>query len=132
MISNEWVKSSLAIGMYLSCFIVTFSIFRIPLELSTNGIVPIRIIVMLFISLIIWGLSAYFSEEPAWKTIIKLLSYSLALSFLGVGAYGLGQSISIVLGESSQLNILGTVAISIFGFAVSLGIGKCLKSKWLN
>jgi len=132
MVNNPWFKTLLAAGCYLSCFMIVFCLYRIPIELTSHGDIPIRINIILIVSLLIWIAAAYFSDEPAWKTTAKVVSYTMAMSFLGIGAYGVTESLAIALGKTTKLHIITAIGISFFGFLSMLGMVKILKSKRLN
>jgi fatty-acid desaturase len=131
-IKNDWVRASLAIAMYFSCLVIALSLFQIPIELRSNGSIPLRIIVMLAVAIIIWCLVAYFSEEAAWKTVAKLICYVLALSSIGIAGFGFHQLISHFFSEPAKISMLRSVVVTILGVITVLGIGKGIKSKWLN
>ena len=102
------------------------------MELHDNGTIPPRIIILLSISFLTIGFVAYYSDEPAWKTLVKISAYCLALIFLCAGAFGIKGLIANMTDAPSQLSMSWSAILASFGIASALLIGKYIKSKWLN
>lgn len=120
----------LTAAMYLSCVAVALSVFQIPKEISSTGSIPVRIFLLLLGAVSIWGLVAYFSDEPAWKTVGKLVSYTVVFCFVSVAVRGLNQFFSHDFdGTSELITAVGLIAIGVTG---TLVVGKLINSKLLN
>ena len=131
-IRNEYLRLLLVIGMYLSCLAIALCIFQIPVELKLRGTIPTRILIMLSVAFLILFLTVLTSNEPSWKTSIKISGYTAALVMLGVGLYGTKQFLYYLLGHTVYLDMFYSLSMAIGGISVALLIGKGINSKWLN
>ena len=114
-IANEWVRLLLLLGMYISCAGIVMILFRIPIELMSTGIIPLRLYAGLLVSVCILGVVVYCAEEPAWKTIIKLLAYVLALSSICIGGVGIILILKYLLGSPVLLPLYWSPILIIVG-----------------
>ena len=131
-ITNVWYRLLLGPAMSFSYLIIALSVFLIPKELSNHGVIPLRIIIMLSFAFITLLLNVYFTEEPAWKTIVKFFGKSTGLVALMVGVYGFSESLYQILGEASELSLAWAITTAVIGISVALLIGKGINSKWLS
>ena len=131
-ITNEWIRLSLAIGMYLSCAMLALSIFYIYIEFNKLGYVPTRFFIIVPICCLVLSLVLYFSEERAWITALRLLLYVFMLVSMMVGIFGLRVLLNIILGEPASVSMYsGGLALG-SGSAIFWLLLKLANSKWLE
>ena len=130
-LSNEFLKMLLAVMSVLSCFIFAISVFYVPNHIA-EGTLSIWQVLLIIISAFSWVAISYYSEEAAWKTLLKLLVTTSAYIFLAIGGFGLKELISSFFHENMLLDIKWSIITIIIGFSLVFGMIKVGKSKWLN
>ena len=118
--------------MVVSCLVVALSVFQIPKEISSSGSIPLRIFLLLLGAMIVWGLAAHFSDEPAWKTVAKEIGYTVAICFVFVAGRGLNQVFSRGFDGPVDLELIMAVGLVAVGITGALVVGKLIHSKLLN
>lgn len=131
-ITNEWVRLSLAIGMYLSCAMLALSIFYIYVEFRRLGYVPTRFYIILPACCLVLSLVLYFSEERAWVTALRLSLYVFMLLSMMIGLFGLRVVLNILLGEPASVSLFNGFLALVSGFAIFWILLKLANSKWLE
>lgn len=128
----DWIQLIATLATMFSYVIVAISIFQIPTELGKNGEVPLRIYLLLAFAFTVWGLVAYFSDQPIWKSVAQYITSTLLLASLMLFGAGLKDVIGhvsggeVIFSYSRSLAVLGVGATLLFVF------GKLLGSKWLK
>ncbi len=130
--NNIWFKGALAFNVYFSC--AAFSLFLIygTKEMYTSNMLPERLYGIFIYVVISWLVTAYYSEEKYWHTLLKLLCYSLALVSLAVLFLGLKLITMNFTSDTVQIDITISIIIIIFGGLSIFGFVKLGNSKWLN
>ena len=122
----------LAAAMVLSCFVVALSVFQIPKEISSSGSIPLRLFLLPLGAVFVWGLAAYFSDEPAWKTVAKEVGYTVAVCFVFLAGRGLHQVFSHDFDGPVDSELITAVGLFAIGITGALAVGKLIHSKLLN
>jgi len=128
---KEWPRNLLMIGMYFSCAMLAISIVFIFIEYRKLGYIPIRFLLIVPVFLFIIGLTAYFSHESAWSTLIRLFVYVLTLISIIIGIYGLRVVLSLLLGDPANGTMTQGLIALIGGGLAYFGLMKLLNSKWI-
>ena len=131
-IENDWMRLGLAAAMYISCFAVALSVFQIPKEVAATGSISTRLVILLLVAAVVWVLVAYFSDEPAWRTVAKLIGYTAALCCVLVMTGGLGQVFDIGFGNPLSRKFLEALGATVCGGTGAVLINKLINSKLLN
>lgn len=131
-LKNVWLKGALAISLYVSCFVITLFLVYSSLELFEGNEIPMRMYVLGGLAGINWLVIAYYSEEAFWRTLLKLVCYSLALFSLYVFLLGLLLIVKYFTDDSVQINVLNTLLIAVVGGLCIYGFVRAGNSKWLN
>ncbi len=129
---SDGFRLFLALCLYISCFIFTLGIGHISLDIYQGNEIPTRKIVLLFIAIITWFVIAYYSEEPRWRTLLKLFCYSLTLFSIGILVLGVVLILKILTEPGVQVNISASLMCIFLGGITTYGLAKLLGSKWLN
>jgi len=131
-LKNVWLKGALAISLYISCFVVTLFLVYGSLELFKGNEIPMRMYVLGGVAVINWLVIAYYSEEVFWRTLLKLVCYSLALFSLYVFLLGLLLVVKNFTDDSVQINLLNALLIAAVGGLCIYAFVRAGNSKWLN
>ena len=101
-------------------------------DLFKGNTLPLRMYLVAGIALINWLVIAYYSEEAAWQTLLKLSCYSLALFSLCVSLLGCALVIRGLVDDSIQVNTMNSLSLVLIGSLCIYGSVKIGNSKWLN
>jgi len=128
---NVWIKAILAISYYVSCFVFVLILINGSVEIFEGNEVPVRLFFLGLGVIINWLVLAYASEEVYWRTLIKLVCYSLALFSLFIFMLGLLLIIKNFY-EVVRVNMINALFIALFGALSIYGFVKIGNAKWLN
>lgn len=129
---NIWFKGALNISLYISCGIMTMLMCYGAADLFKGNTLPLRMYLVAGIALINWLVIAYYSEEAAWQTLLKLSCYSLALFSMCVSLLGCALIIRGLVDDSIQENTMNSLSLVLAGGLCIYGFVKIGNSKWLN
>ena len=131
-LKNVWLKGALAISLYVSCLVITLFLVYGSLELFKGNEIPMRMYVLGGLAVINWLVITHYSEEAFWRTLLKLVCYSLALFSLYVFLLGLLLIVKYFTEDSAQINVLNAFLIAVAGGLCIYGFVRTGNSKWLN
>ncbi|WP_231877290.1 hypothetical protein, partial [Oleiphilus sp. HI0043] len=130
--NNQWAQLALTLGVYFSIFVVALSVFQIPIEATSNGEMPLRIVIMLSVSVSVLSYATYLSETPKWKTAINYFLSVVCFCLLGVVGIGISAIINSFFEREPQISILWGIIITLVGLVSFFGVIKLMKSRWLK
>lgn len=130
--NNQWAQIALAIGIYCSIIMVAICIFQIPVEIVTNGKIPIRIIIILIISISILSYATYLSESPKWKVAISYFLSVVCFSLIGIIGLGIDIIMNNIFGWDPKISIIWGFSAFVLGLASFFCVIKLMKTEWLK
>lgn len=129
---SKWFQPSLAIATMISYLIIALSIFQIPKEITSNGSVPLRIIILLIIALSVWVVGARVAEQPIIKSLGQYIVSTLAIASFILLLAGIKEILGHVFNVKTSLDIKSSISILIVSGLLLLLFSKLLKSRWLK
>ena len=122
----------LHIAYLCTLIIVPICLLYAPLELAKTGSIPLRIVLSLIGSVVVWGVVIYLSPQPPLKFFIQLAGPCIGFTAIGIIAFG-ADIIWVYIFDGLPISsiFLGSGVI-IAGLLLWYFTIKVLKSKWLN
>jgi len=130
--SNIVYKGTLAVGAYFSCYAFCLAVIYGAYEVYKGNGLPMRIYIPVSIICIFWAYLAYISEEVYWRSLAKLVSYSLMLiSFLAL-LFGFALLVRSFSDESFVISVRSSLIIILVSGFLGVALYRLVNSKWLN
>ncbi len=127
-----WLKGALALNVYFSCAAFSMILIYGTKEIISGNLIPIRLYALSTYVIISWFITARYSEEKYWHTLVKLICYSLALVSLIFFMLGLNLIVINFTSDTAQLDITTSIVVMVFSGLSIYGFVKLGDSKWLN
>lgn len=119
-------------GAYFSCYAFGLATVYGAYEIFKGNGLPMRIYVPVVIILIFWAYLAHISEEAYWRTLAKLVSYSLMLvSFLAL-LFGFALLVRSVSDDTFEIGVRSSVITIVCSGLFAFAFYRLVNSKWLN